>query len=137
MVDLWPEHIEQTEITAPAFILKEQASLLGRKTQMIVKAEVEPGDPSHHEGMRYFDKEDYRKFIYDFYIVGPLLDNYRYLLFGIMYNIDLYPVEFILEPEIEEDVVGENVHLLIAKSESEFIKMLGLILKSKKTIKVR
>jgi len=40
MSDLWPKDIGNTNLRAPVSILREQASLLGEKTQNLVKADV-------------------------------------------------------------------------------------------------
>ena len=41
MVDLWPEDIAvYTKLRSPATILREQASLLGDRTQNLVEADV-------------------------------------------------------------------------------------------------
>lgn len=136
MADLWPNDLGLVDIKSPLSILKDQASMLGQKTQMIVKAEVGRGNVEYYFRSANIKKEDLKKFFYDFYIVAPVLENYRYRLFGIMHDIDLYPVEFLLDVEIEEEIIGEEVDLLVAHSESHFIDMLGRILNSNKTKKV-
>jgi hypothetical protein len=123
------------DIKSPLSILKEQASMLGPKTQMIVKAEVERGNIEFYLRSNFIPAADFKKFIYEFYIVAPFL-NYRYRLFSIIHDVDLYPVEFLLDVEIEEEIIGEENQLLRADSESEFIDRLGRILNSDKTKKV-
>jgi hypothetical protein len=136
MADLWPNDLGLVDIKSPLSILKDQAAMLGQKTQMIVKAEVGRGNLEYYYRTAAINKEDLKKFLYEFYIVAPVLENYRYRLFSIIHDVDLYPVEFLLDVEIEEEIIGEEVDLRFALSESQFIDMLGHILNSNKTKKV-
>ena len=42
-VDLWPTDIGKQRIKTPAAILRQQASLLGKRTNNLVEAKVRPG----------------------------------------------------------------------------------------------
>src|SRR5258706_9181785 len=78
--DLWGE-IAAPEIRIPVGILREQASLLGPKTQNLVEASV---------------KTDWSKgdnFVHTFLLVVPALDNYAYCLFRVSHGVSLYPVK--------------------------------------------
>ena len=89
-VDLWPDDIGKAELDtkAPVTILKQQASLLGEKTQNLVGAQV-----------RQF-RSTYYPFSYTFLLTAPALDNYTYELFSIAHDADLYPVTIDAGPEI-------------------------------------
>jgi hypothetical protein len=76
--DLWGE-IAPSVVRTPASILREQASLLGTKTNHTIEGQVETqisGGTFHHS----------------FNLVVPALDNYSYELFKIRHEVSLYPV---------------------------------------------
>jgi hypothetical protein len=60
-------------------ILREQAALLGPKTQNMIEAKV-------HTSVEYGD------FYHTFMLVVPALDNYTYQLFRLRHGIELYPL---------------------------------------------
>jgi hypothetical protein len=79
--DLWPADISVLpELRTPVTILREQASILGEKTNNIVEAEV------RSQG----DKNS--QFIHSFFLLAPALDNYRYQLFTATHKVELYPI---------------------------------------------
>lgn len=107
--DFWPAGIGEGMVT-PVTILREQASLLGPKTNQIVKAEV----VSHPAGGAAF--------IHVFYIVVPTLDNYKYELFRVTHTVTLYPATF-ASPDQNE----------LASNEDQFRQILRTILGSEGT----
>ena len=82
-IDLWPSDFGSPEIEYPDVILKQQAALLGDKTQHLVEAEVHSPD----NGLLLRDK-----ILKTFYLVAPALAGYRYRLFTIQYDVNPYPV---------------------------------------------
>jgi hypothetical protein len=114
---LWPEDIAVTDAVAPVVILKEQASLLGQRTQNLVEARVHPGQ-LHYVGY---------PFVYYFELVAPALDNYRYRLFGISHGVEFYPVRIEFE---EFDGYRDAI------SESEFMDELAKIFSSERTKRI-
>jgi hypothetical protein len=86
--DLWGE-IGTTAIRSPVSILREQAALLGSKTNNLVEARVETityqGTFTH-----YFD------------LVVPALD-YKYRLFAIQHGVDMYPINASMVLNDEEE----------------------------------
>jgi hypothetical protein len=77
--DLWGD-IQVAAIRTPAAILREQAALLGQKTQNVIEARV--------------DTETYDKdFHHYFRLIVPALDNYTYELFSVRHSVELYPVK--------------------------------------------
>jgi hypothetical protein len=97
-MDLWPEDIAvPSDAKAPISILREQASLLGEKTNNVIEAEV-----------RRTNLEDARiegsPFRYGFFLVAPALGKYRYKLFSIEHGPELYPVIIIVEPDIAREM---------------------------------
>jgi hypothetical protein len=77
--DLWPE-IDQSQVVPPVAILREQAALLGKKTNHLLEGRVDTR--STPDG----------RFVHSFYIVAPTLDDYTYKLFEIEHDADQYPV---------------------------------------------
>jgi hypothetical protein len=92
MIDLWPEQLEDTEIRSPVSILREQATLLGSKTNNLVQADVEIGNTATGN------------FLYHFFIVAPTLNNYHYRLFSVEHDIALYPSLIYVGEELGQEL---------------------------------
>ena len=136
-MDLWPEDIGYSDMKSPLTILKEQASILGSKTKNLVNAEVRIADIMDIKLQNLNVKhsvEDNTKydFSYNFYITAPALNNYRYRLFTIFFDIGLYPVNFMLDGEIQKQICPLKKPTK-ANSESEFMQILGHIFNSDRT----
>ena len=81
IVNLWPEDFGTPDEVPPVVILKQQATMLGQRTQNILIGDVASGstepDTIYH----------------NFYIVAPALGNYRYKLCWLSQKVtSLYPV---------------------------------------------
>ena len=132
-MDLWPEEIkESSEVLSPLRIIKEQASLLGKKTKNIVVAGVQQ--------QRTNIKSN--NFNYDFYI-GSGVQEYRFVLFSFRYSYKLYPVYIDIDSDILAEYYEElspfwsEKHNALSLSDTdEIIIVLGIIFKSSKTIKI-
>ena len=130
MEDMWPEDLEipYSQAKSPVTILGEQASLLGRRTKNVVEAEVEREDPPEYLPT-YFQ--------YAFYIVGPVLSRYRYRLFRIVHDVNLYPVSIEdLDPRISSQAFGDagsSGEALAELSDVQFVSILRAILRSQRT----
>jgi hypothetical protein len=127
--DLWPA-IEAPGSLPPLAVLRQQASLLGPKTQNLVQARVttETSGPN---------------LVHTFSIVAPALDYYSYALFNAVHRATaLFPVQFQdVAKHAEEAVSGEGVHesrggALVAHDEEGLRRILGLILSSEHTKRV-
>lgn len=105
--DLWGEITPSVARTSVA-ILREQASLLGAKTNHLVEGKVET---------RVFGSRLYEFF----YLVVPPLGNYSYELFRVSHDAKLYPVQI-------DDDPGHEL-----SNEAEFVKWLGQKLSSPET----
>jgi hypothetical protein len=106
--DLWGD-IQVSDVRTPVAILREQAALLGAKTQQVIEAQVET---------QIYNKD----FEHSFNLVVPALGYYKYSLFAVRHDVDLYPVH--LAP-------GS-----FAKTEDDFVKWLGRRLSSPETRKI-
>ena len=132
MTDLWPKTIGTVKKKSPVAILREQASLLGQKTQNLLQAQVK-GGPAVDRGTSFF---------YYFDIVAPALDNYKYELFTIEHDIMFYPLIIFVENDIYLEIEKLNKFeqttddTFEIKSEKEFLEILKVILGSEKTRRI-
>jgi hypothetical protein len=80
--DLWGEISVEKEIKLPVTTLKEQATLLGEKTNKILEGSVTP--------IKYPDKDIVG---FSLSIIAPALGNYRYKVLSISHkSIFVYPL---------------------------------------------
>jgi hypothetical protein len=95
MDNLWPSDIARVdELRSPLTVLKEQASQLGKLTRNIIVAEVQPIKSVNQPRVSYY-----------FNIVAPALENYRYALFRIEYDIvNMYPVTISIDGDIYKEM---------------------------------
>jgi hypothetical protein len=107
--DFWGD-VVQSEGRTPVAVLREQATLLGGKTQNVIEAKVDT-------------EVSGRSFRHSFSLVVPALDNYTYQLFVIQHGVNLYPVT-VQNPYQE------------LKTEEEFIDWLRQRLSSAETKKI-
>ncbi len=141
--DLWPEQIAETDQVSPFSILKEQAALLGEKTQGFVEGEVTtaaipPISPlsrgnsviylssigeAHEVPKAVAPKEP--TLVHSFYVKVPALDNYRFLLLTVLHGHKPYPLA--LSYGITDEKVG-------ATSEEEFLHWLREFLCRQETL---
>jgi hypothetical protein len=88
--DFWGE-IQSEHIRTPVAILREQAALLGPKTQNLVEAKVKtepwPGGEFRHS----------------FNLVVPALGNHTYELFRVYNPMSLYPVKTDTSPSLKDE----------------------------------
>jgi hypothetical protein len=125
MTDLWPSDIAPStpNVKPPVTLLREQAALLGAKTKNIVEAQVVPADTQYHHG-----------FGYEFQLVGPALNNYRFPLFRIEYSIEMYPLWMYVAGGIlglDEGTAQFNV-----PSEADLLEALAKVFAAEKTRQV-
>jgi hypothetical protein len=139
MIDLWPDGLSAVDQRSPLTVLKEQASLLGEKTQNIVIAVLEDVNTLGPWSLKKYP------FKYEFLLTCPALGHYRFRLFSIGYDIDIYPVRFALDSDVAGEIFEdfEETHeepgmdiLLLASNEEEFSKILKRIFSSRKTVQV-
>lgn len=77
--DFWGE-LGTAELRTPVTIMREQAALLGAKTQNVIEASVRT------------DTSIVNWFVHHFDLIVPSMDNYSYELFRVQHQIELYPV---------------------------------------------
>jgi hypothetical protein len=128
MEDLWPEGLTQTKIKPTIAILRQQASLLGPKTDNLVVADTEI--------MRSRFRPEPNSFRYAFIIRAPTLEDYRHRLFSISHDIRLYPVIFHLDREFRAELGVEPEATIEVSSETELKEILARVLQAEKTIRI-
>jgi hypothetical protein len=101
MHNLWPKDISLSEVKAPVAILRQQASALGSITQNVVEAKVAMAEQKTL-------RSGYEPFTYRFYLVAPALQGYRYKLFTMWHDVNLYPVKFSVDSDIRKEWTGEE-----------------------------
>jgi hypothetical protein len=125
MLDLWPEELASENLPVPPVtILKEQAIRLGEKTQNVVEAEVKNlaarlRPPDHPFG-------------YTFSLVGSAI-AYRYDLFLITHPVEMYPVKFVIDAAVEDELREAFGAEIKAHSQKEFEEVLKAIFAAEKT----
>jgi hypothetical protein len=133
MSNLWPTQINGNGIKTPATIMKEQTSVIARKTDHKVYAEVARADAytPNNKGM----------FMYKLMFNSPARPRYSYRHFFIAYPLKFYPVQFYIADEQMhhelEFFLGKKIRgPILAESEEQLIAILDKILSSKETQKV-
>ena len=115
--NLWPD-FPTREIRSPKAILNEQGQYLRERTNNILSASVVSSSVPNPERIQY-----------NFFIVAPLLNGYRYNLLTISYDlVGSYPLYLSWRYEGESKKTIDN--------EDEFIKELGEIFNDQTTINI-
>lgn len=112
--DLWPDEIAVAAgPTPPLTILKQQASLLGRKTKNLVEAEVRT------------EVTDFQRLLrHTFFLVAPVVGVSGYPLLSVEHPVTrIYPAVVKVNPDDPTSSVSEHV----AKDEDEFKRVLKLV----------
>ncbi|MDT8715453.1 hypothetical protein IAI10_02120 [Clostridium sp. 19966] len=151
MNNLWGS-FKKEDFLMPNKILEKQAEYLPNLTDDYVYAFVERNTKkedvinkkSTFEDINSFNRESI-KFVYDFYIKGKYLKNYSYLLLEIRHELGPYPLDVELDGSMIEEIsiklgqinpgwvfLGQK-RILSIDNEEEFIKVLEVILTSKRT----
>ncbi len=115
--DLWGELPTQDLVRNPYTILREQAALLGEKTENLLEGRVRR--TGYSSGFMLFLD-----------IVAPTLDNYSYTVLIVTHGIELYPVRMKAEGYTTEAELKEY------KGEKQFVEALSEILISNQIRKV-
>ncbi len=141
IVDLWPENINtKIKKIAPVTILRQQASLLGKKTKNIVEGQIET------KRVKDIEESSQEKLLeHSFYLVAPALDFYKYLLFRVQHGImDWYPLKIFVDVIDSKSLKGmmtsDAKHRLrlirpTIKTEEEFVEKLKEIFALEETQK--
>jgi hypothetical protein len=126
--DFWPREIATKQVVTPVTVMREQAALLGPKTNYLVEARVRTLAGSDGKGL-----------LHNFELVVPTLDRYVYRLFTLYHEVvNLYPITCVEgqfskaeRPKGLPEEFGPPSRLL--KSQTELENYLRLVLHSKET----
>lgn len=94
--DLWPADFGITEEPSPVSILRQQAHLLGQRTQNFVVGEVES------------KAEKPNGFLHTLYLTASLLD-FRQALLHARHSVDYYPVQLAIYDENGSHIANSTV----------------------------
>jgi hypothetical protein len=119
--DLWPDDIAKTDpsIVTPVVILREQAERLTEKSKGLIEGRV----IRERLGVA-------NKIWLSFYLIAPVLDNYRCHLFRVEHGMGCYPVRLAPSVDLPDH---DNTKYLIIHDEEEFLETLREIFSAQKT----
>ncbi len=135
MEDLWPEVKGESPHTAPVTILREQAALLAEKTGHLVEARVERVERAAKEELMG-EAARPGHFRFSFFLVAPRLENYRYRLFHMHHDYNLYPVILYADEDVKAEVRPGGEEGILAETETEFREALRSVFSAGKTTKI-
>jgi hypothetical protein len=104
MTDLWPDEFGKSDVTPPRAILREQAELLGKKTQ------------GRLEGLVKTTAATRDSFAQHFYLSVPVLEDYRYRLLVVVHPVQFYPLD------VEADVLSKTFQCATEKDFKEALR---------------
>jgi hypothetical protein len=128
--NLWSDDIS-TDVLSPIAVLRSQAGLLGRMTKGLLEAEVTTQSISN---ISSGENDKTEILLHNFDLIAPALNRSRYRIMAVRHDAEMvYPATVeaeIFEPgEYDEPGTWSWPN---AYSESEFIQMVGQVLKSAK-----
>ncbi len=131
-LDLWPQSFEVgVKINPPLMILREQASLLEKKTSGLVKAVVQKSENATLLETALLASPFLPKLVnssisYSFWLLAPAFGNYKYQLFTVVQPVEMYPLR----------IVGSPLEDMEIASEEDLLEKLKLIFASEKVQRV-
>ncbi|MBU2490912.1 MAG: hypothetical protein KKA60_16125 [Proteobacteria bacterium] len=135
MEDLWPGMTREDQLRAPVSILREQAAFLAGKTGRLVEALVKREERAGKaELMGEAGTPGYFRF--SFFLVAPRLEDYRYRLFHIHHDFNLYPVIIYPDEGVKTEIRPGGEEGILAENEEEFRAALRSIFSAKKTARI-
>ena len=149
MSNFWSEDITRNLTDAPVTLLREYAESIGEGLNHKLIAEVRRRNynvlSEMNKTVSQLAGSNIRpnpspNFYYTFEIVAPLLNNYRYELFVVSFDIQMYPVKLYLDEDILHEIApnlkDEYYGPLAANDSTEMKTLLQSILNTQKTITV-
>ncbi|MDU9050879.1 MAG: hypothetical protein Q3M30_18670 [Candidatus Electrothrix sp. Rat3] len=124
MDNLWPPTFKEPKTLPPSKILEEQLSYLPSLTGDKVYGEVEK------LGMTSYSEHAKHDFRYVFKLKSKFIRHYSFSLFSFSHDVIYYPVTIKLDEEVAREINEDEV--INVESEDLFVKVLGVILKSKR-----
>lgn len=130
MKDFWPDNYSKVAGKTPGSILQKQATLLGEKTKHQVEPVVE-------KSRALFQDENSLR--HRLWLTIPALPKYSYGHFTMMHGADFYPVLFLVDEEMKQELLPEQIvrnRLLTVESEEQLGPVLEGIFNAKETERV-
>ena len=129
MGSLWPDDLPTESQKPPRVLLLEQALHLKKQTNSkltgdVIKRTVTQPVPA--------------TFNYSFVLIAPALGNYSYSLINFDHPVELYPVKIIVDDKMKASLpeLFPKERTVLAKDETEFLKIVQIIFNSERTRKV-
>lgn len=149
MSSLWKNEFSVLDIATPKGIISEQCSELSQLTGGTIIARISEYEGSiddilSHiristertgiEGIPFGEAAGVDQFAYEFYITSKHTPKYKYRVFIIKHSIPPYPVEFLLDKAVADNLKTDRQ--FFCDDEESFVTTLGEILNSKKITNV-
>ncbi|MFB4325992.1 hypothetical protein RB298_27080 [Priestia sp. BR_2] len=138
--NLWPQFNSFSQIQTPQKILEIQGKKLMELTNGLVYGSVSESMRSADKPMKgesllalTLSNKDY-DFNFRFELASKYLTNYRFQMFIISHNIDIYPLKLKLDPPTAQEIGIEEVVSII--DEDDFISTLSQIFKSDRVTRI-
>ena len=90
--NLWGDLSSLATVRTPKTLLEEQANVLTEATAGLLMGRVYDLAPLGRDP-RVSLSDDRAKFRYDFDVLVPALNNYRYTILSVYYPLELYPLD--------------------------------------------
>jgi len=122
--DFWAKGIATSQVETPVTFLREQAALLGPKTNHLVEARVRTNPGPGGKGL-----------VHSFELLVPTLDRYTYQLFSLYHEVEpLYPITVVDGPIPEHNRPFQEA--LALATEDDLKNYMRLALSSEKTTRI-
>lgn len=106
MDNLWGDLSEIKTIRTPQKILNEQASYLNGTTKnKIIASLIKTDDP-----ITFLSERD-ADFKFDFVLTSPSIKGYKYKIFRIYHNVQIYPLYIKIEESLVDEIAEELINI--------------------------
>ena len=152
-------NFDNIEITSPDEVISEMGKQLTEATKGFIKGVVREYDGSiesydqlsvfasiaaslgtavvRNDIQEKLGPINYKSSKFEFFLVAPKLDSYKYRILFFEYGIGNYPVKLVLEQGIADEIFGEDANYVIEYATKDALEnLICNILKSKKVIRV-
>lgn len=132
--NLWPHFNILPEIQTPQKILETQGKKLSEVTQGLVYGSVSESRITADNKSDFIGSRKEYDFNFRFELASKYLTNYRFQMFIISHNIDIYPLKLKLDPPTAQEIGMEEVVSIL--DEDDFIETLSQIFRSGRVTRI-
>lgn len=138
-MSIWKNINNIEPVKSPSKLLNEQSKDLEIATNFKVYCKAERVDCI---GLDFFNRPGYMKscnFIYEFNLRGKYLKNYKFNVFTLLHDIDLYPAYIVLDTSSYRKIFNEDAtktQIIKSENEKDLIENLEIILGSQYISKI-